>query len=266
MRRFWDKKNNRLVYIGKTSNSDYWDNHWDKEKLKSSYSDRISPFDYVVNTTKKYLKPESFILEGGCGLANQVYKLQKSGFKVLGLDYARKTIELVKQIKPELDIRLGDVRNLVFENNTFDGYWSFGVIEHFYSGYNQIINEMYRVIKPGGYLFITFPHIGFLRKQKANKNKYPEWEESPEKIDLFYQFALNYKSVLSELEKLGFTFVEKQYIDGVKGLKDEIKFLRKPLTKIYGSKNIIHKIVGKLISIVFSKFSSHSILLVVRKK
>ena len=265
MKRYWDKANSRLVYTGKSSNPDYWNNHWGKEVLKRNYSNIISLSDYVVNTTKKYLEPDSFILEGGCGLAYQVYKLHKSGFKVLGIDYADKTVKLVKQVKPELDIRLGDVRNLDFDNNTFDAYWSFGVIEHFYNGYDDIVKEMFRVIKPNGYLFITFPHISFLRKQKAKKNKYPEWNESSDEIKLFYQFALNHEGVVKDLEKHGFYFIEKQYIDGVKGLKDEIKLLHKPFSKIYGSKNVFNKIIAKLISVMSSKLASHSILLVLRK-
>ena len=28
MKRYYDKKHNRLVYIGKASNANYWDKHW----------------------------------------------------------------------------------------------------------------------------------------------------------------------------------------------------------------------------------------------
>jgi len=42
---------------------------------------------------------------------------------------------------------------LKFPNNFFDGYWTLGVIEHFWEGYNQIIEEAKRVIKPGDIYF-----------------------------------------------------------------------------------------------------------------
>jgi len=266
MTKYYDKKNNRLVYIGKTSNADYWDTHWNKHTIEKLYPKKISAFDYIVINTKKYLPENSLILEGGCGTGQQVFKLQKSGYKVIGIDYAQKTIETVNQVKPELDIRLGDVRKLDFEDNYFDGYWSFGVIEHFYNGYTDIINEMYRVVKPGGYLFITFPHMSSLRKLKARKNKYPDWKGEKKDIENFYQFALDDKQVINDLKNLGFQLIKKQHLAGIKGLKDEVKAVKKPLQKVFDSRSFIGMATAKIISMIFNKYSSHSILLVLQKK
>ena len=263
MKRYYDKENNRLIYIGKASNQEYWDAHWNKNTIEKLYPKQISPFDYVINTTKKYLSKDSLILEGGCGTGQQVFKLQKSGFKAIGIDYAKKTIETVKKTMSELDIRLGDVRSLDFPDNYFNGYWSFGVIEHFYKGYEEIINEMYRVLKPGGYLFITFPHMSKLRKLKAKKNKYPLWENN--NIDNFYQFALDESTVIKDLEKLNFKLINKQHLSGIKGLKDEINFIKKTLQKIFDSRSFFGMALSKIISGIFNRFSSHSVLLVFRK-
>ncbi|MCF6240444.1 MAG: class I SAM-dependent methyltransferase [Bacteroidales bacterium] len=265
MTRYYDNINNRLVYAGKASNAEYWEKHWDKNTIEKLYPKRIMPTDYVINTTKKYLPKGSIILEGGCGTGQQVFKLQKSAYKVIGIDYAEKTVKIVKQAKPELDIRLGDVRRLDFDNNYFDGYWSFGVIEHFYNGYDEIINEMYRVLNPGGYLFVTFPHMSKLRKLKAKKGKYPVWNESEENIKNFYQFALDEKKVTDDLEKLNFKLIKKQHLSGIKGLKDEVAFVKNPLQKIFDSRSFFGMALSKMVSIVFNRFSSHSILLVLKK-
>ena len=40
-------------------------------------------------------------------------------------------------------------------------------IEHFIDGYDAILSEMYRVIKEGGYLFLTVPSMSIIRKVKA---------------------------------------------------------------------------------------------------
>lgn len=266
MKRFYDQKNNRLVYVGKASNPEYWNAHWDKNTIEKLYPKRIYPFDYIVANTKKYLPAGSLILEGGCGTGQQVYKLQKSGYEVIGIDYAQKTVETVKQAKPELDIRYGDVRKLEFENNFFDGYWSFGVIEHFYKGYEKIMNEMHRVLKPGGYLFITFPYMSRLRKIKAKNNKYPIWEIQQHNIENFYQFALDKNKVITDFENIGFKLIKKQHLSGLKGLKDEIEVLKKPLQKIYDNRSLIGLVSAKIVSTIFNRFSSHSILLVLRKK
>ncbi|MCF6366600.1 MAG: class I SAM-dependent methyltransferase [Bacteroidales bacterium] len=262
MKRCYDKKNNRLVYFGESSNKDFWDKHWNKNTIEKLYPKKVSFFDYVINTSKKYLPKGSLILEGGCGTGQQVFKLQNAGYKVIGIDYAEKTVKTVKNAKPELNISLGDVRKLDFPDNYFDAYWSFGVIEHFYDGYFDIIEEMQRILKPNGLLFITFPHMSKFRKRKAKKNKYPLCEKKP---DNFYQFALDEKKVISDLKKHNFNLVSKKHLDGLKGLKDETVFMKKTLQKIYDNRKLLSLIIAKIISITFGKFSSHSILLILRK-
>ncbi|NOZ35172.1 MAG: class I SAM-dependent methyltransferase [Chlorobi bacterium] len=266
MKRYYDQKNKRLVYVGEASNPTYWDKHWDKNTIEKLYPKKISQFDYVVNTTKKYLPKNSVIFEGGCGTGQQVFKLQNAGYKVTGIDYAEKTVKTVKKAKPELDIRLGNVRKLDFPDNYFNAYWSFGVIEHFYGGYDEILNEMFRILNPSGYLFITFPHMSCLRKIKARKGKYPVWKNSEQEIEKFYQFALDEKKVISNLRNIGFQLIRKQHLSGIKGLKDEVKFLKKPLQKIYDSRTFFGLAVSKIISVLFAPFASHSILLILRKK
>jgi SAM-dependent methyltransferase len=262
MDKYFDKNKKRLVFINKASNPEFWDMHWDKFNPDINYPEKNHVLDFVIRSTNKFLPKGSTILEGGCGMGQEVCKLQKAGFRTIGVDFAIKTVNLVNKIKPELDVRYGDVCKLDFENNFFDGYWSFGVIEHFYDGFQPILLEMKRVIKPGGYLFITFPHISFLRKIKAKLNAYPNWDNNPEKIESFYQFALDSQNVKSEFQKNGFIFIKKQHLSGLKGLKDEVEFLKKPLQKIYDSKNLFGKAIGKIISIIFNRFSSHSILLI----
>lgn len=59
-----------------------------------------------------------------------------------GLDNDKKTIEWRNKGK----FILGDVRNLPFKNNSFDLIWSAGLLEHF-SSLDNIILEMKRVSK-----------------------------------------------------------------------------------------------------------------------
>jgi len=265
MNKYFDKKNKRLVFINQASNPEFWDTHWEKYNFGNVYNEKALVFDFVVRNTNRYLPKGSLILEGGCGMGQQVCKLQKAGFQAIGVDFAIKTVEQVNKIKPELDIRLGNVCKLDFEDNTFDGYWSFGVIEHFYEGFQPILLEMNRVIKSGGYLFITFPHMSFLRKIKSKLNAYPFWENNPDKIKSFYQFALESQNVINEFQNNGFILIKKQHLSALKGLKDEVGIFAKPLQKIFDSKNLFVKAIGKIISIIFNRFSSHSVLLIFKK-
>ena len=108
------------------------------------------------------------MLQGGCGLGDKVHSLDKVGFEAYGIDFAPNVVSMINENWPHLDVRQGDVRKLPFEDDFFDGYWSFGVIEHFFIGFDEILEEMARVIKPGGYLFLD-QYLPDLREQLISK-------------------------------------------------------------------------------------------------
>ena len=132
---------------------------------------------YVTRITRKYLRPvDGVILEGGCGDAVHVAALAASGYRCIGIDSAEQTVSALQSAFPELDVRLGDVRHLDFDDAAFAGYWSIGVIEHFWDGYGPIVQEMSRVVRTGGYLFLTFPYMSPVRRLKARLGLYPRLE------------------------------------------------------------------------------------------
>ena len=168
---------------------------------------------------------------------------------------------------PELNVIEADVRKLPFKENFFDGYWSLGVIEHFYEGYNEIAQEMQRVIKPGGYLFLTFPYMSPLRKLKAKLGCYPILSQSKNKPSNFYQFALNPQVTQKHFEQLGFSLVAARPFEGFKGLKEEsFPALKKLLQIVYDNKSFVCRIIDFTLSHIFAPISGHTIILVLRKK
>ena len=264
MTNYYDKENNRLVFIKQKANPAFWDKHWNKNSFKNQYNLKSN---FVVRYTQKFLPRGWRILEGGCGLGQNVYKLHKSGYNCIGIDYASQTVKLIKNTFPELDIRLGDVRNLKFKNDYFDGYWSLGVIEHFYKGYEKILDEMSRVVEKKGYVFVTFPHMSLLRRVKARLALYPEWIEKKKNIKCFYQFALDEKEVIKNFEKQGFKIVEEHYLDGYGGASRELLLFKYLFKNLSERKNSLARILMILIDFFMSRFCSHIILLVfVNKK
>ena len=73
-------------------------------------------------------------------------------------DSAEDVVKKINALVPELDIRQGDVFNLQEEDQSLDGYWSLGVIEHYFDGYDGISNEMKRVLKKDGVLAVVTFH------------------------------------------------------------------------------------------------------------
>jgi SAM-dependent methyltransferase len=205
-------------------------------------------------------------LRGGAGLAQNSWYLHLAGYRTIALDFAPKTVEFLKQHRPEVCPVLGDVRNLSLENESVDGYWSLGVIEHFYGGHDVILNEMHRVIKNDGYLFLTFPHISKLRQIKAKKGLYEIWPGNEDLVADFYQFALDSDRVINTFEENGFKLIHKHSLDGVKGLKDEIKIGRSWMQALYDGKTLKTRLARRLLDILLRPWASHMALLVFKKQ
>ncbi|MEW6417125.1 MAG: class I SAM-dependent methyltransferase [Nitrospirota bacterium] len=264
--KYFDPIKQQLIYIKNKADSDYWDAHWDlDENIRMKILGTKNTF--VSRITKKYLKPsDGYILEGGCGNGVNVASLYSNGYKVIGIDYAENTVKTLNKYIPELDIRLGDVRNLPFEDDYFIGYWSLGVIEHFCEGYGSIALEMFRVLKDSGYLFLAFPYMSPLRCFKGRFGKYELWKKEM-KYDSFYQFALNSETVIQHFRDIGFKLIRGLPFDGIKGTKDEVAILKPVLQKLYdyNSSMLAFKGFRKAISIIMSTVAGHCMLLIFKK-
>jgi SAM-dependent methyltransferase len=122
-------------------------------------------------------------------------------------DYAKQTVSTLHKYVPELKVILSDVRTLPFRDEYFIAYWSLGVIEHFQEGFESIALEMTRVLKNGGYLFLTFPYISPIRNLKARFGLYKPWDKGTD-LNNFYQFALDAHEVSTQFKGLGFKLVK----------------------------------------------------------
>jgi ubiquinone/menaquinone biosynthesis C-methylase UbiE len=232
----------------------------------------MSKHNLIKRITKKYLRPQNGpILEGGCGVGQFVYSLSEAGYTCVGIDIAKETIKRAQKTNPSLNLKVMDVRDLKFPDNYFAGYWSLGVIEHFFEGYDEILNEMYRVIKPGGHLFISAPTMSLLRKLKAFFGVYEiasgEIKNAFNKSD-FYQFIFPHKKLINDFTKKGLELVEVRDTGGIKGLKDEVTLFKTILKFIseQRNKNIVFKSFVKSLDIVLSQVSGHMGLFVFKKR
>jgi SAM-dependent methyltransferase len=262
---YYDRQNRRLVYIGESASPEFWDALFDAEDFRKSVAggkdDR-----FILKILRKYLPDKKgYILEGGCGEGRIVYCMHDHGYEAVGIDSASKTIEKTKNLFPELDVRVGDVRNLPFPDNYFTGYWSIGVIEHFRGGYEAVLAEMLRVIASDGYLFLSFPYMSPIRRLKARLGLYQEYRGS-DKED-FYQYALDADIVLGDLKASGFKLVERIPSAGLKGCKDEVFFLKPVLQRLFSYKgnNLLLRGLKYMLDQWLAVFAGHTLFFVLKK-
>ena len=81
MKTFYNKEYDRLeIYFDKNKkvNRKYWEDVWEEDYVLSKLNYKKNT--YVSRITKKYLHPNSKVLEAGCGLGQFVYSLNKNNY------------------------------------------------------------------------------------------------------------------------------------------------------------------------------------------
>lgn len=104
------------------------------------------------------------VLEIGCGMGIDLMQFAKGGAVVTGIDLTDKAIRNAKAHFGHRGLtgtfRTMNSEKLDFPDNTFDVVYSFGVLHHTLDT-QKAINEVHRVLKPGGKSIIMLYHKGF---------------------------------------------------------------------------------------------------------
>ena len=103
-------------------------------------------------------------LDAGCGPGYLLEQLARRALQVSGMDGAEGMLRSAKArvdaIPPRFpaDFKQGDIEKLPYEDASFDLVCSTGVIEYLKDD-TQVLAEMYRVLKPGGYLILPVTNL-----------------------------------------------------------------------------------------------------------
>jgi len=103
-------------------------------------------------------------LEAGCGQGRWVIYLNERGYRTVGLEIYEEALKPAKRRDPKTPLTVGNVLQLPYQGDRFDLVISLGVVEHFDRGPEGALQEMHRVLKPEGILFLTVPFESFLRR------------------------------------------------------------------------------------------------------
>lgn len=187
----WD---NRAAFWSERSK-----NMWDKGSRKN-----------IVSFIEKHLAKGSNILDIGCGDGYGSFKLQQSGYDVTGMDISSEMINTAKKrlTTKAVSFLQGDVIDLPFKNESFDGMMAINVLE-----WTEIpaksVEEMVRVVKKDGLICIGL--LGPTGGPRANS--YPRLHGKKAICNTMMPWEL--KQLTSEK---GLT-----YVDGLGVYKDAVK-------------------------------------------
>lgn len=210
----------------------FWEENWAASRFEESL--RFCSVDPLRPLFEKYSREGSFMLEGGCGLGQYLVYYKSKGRRVIGLDFAQQALKTLHKRQSDLDLCGGDVARLPFADETFDLYYSGGVVEHFEGGAEEALKEARRVLKKEGVLLISVPYYNPLRRLLSPFRK-NEWrivrnsEVDDRKIyneKKFFQYAYRTDEFKRMLSDAGLKTIETQGYAVIWGLY-EIPFLNR---------------------------------------
>jgi ubiquinone/menaquinone biosynthesis C-methylase UbiE len=161
----------------------------DEEHFPSTIDPRIQHVQILLkffgNLTDKK------VLDVGCGKGRfaRVLRGQYPGAEIWGLDISE---EMLKSVPAGVHTRAGSMTALPFADSTFDFVYATESLEHAVA-IELAVNEMCRVLKPGGRLLIIDKNA-----EHWGKLKTPEWERWFKREELEKLLARNCHKVSSE--------------------------------------------------------------------
>lgn len=104
------------------------------------------------------LQPNQHILDVGCGTGFAVRQLSQKleGGKICGLDISPAMLAKAKTNTANCtnaELTLGDAENLPYESEQFERLMCANCF-HYFSNLDKVVNEFYRVLKPGGIVYL----------------------------------------------------------------------------------------------------------------
>jgi len=136
-----------------------------------------------------------------------------------------------------------DLASLAFSKNTFSLVYCYHVLEHV-ADHMAVLNEIYRVMKPGGVLFIGFP----------NRNRLISYIGTSQKVSILDKIKWNINDCIYRLQgkfenKYGAHagFTEKEFIEDAAGVFETINQVRNKYMLIkYANIGVLIRCIIKL--------------------
>lgn len=249
-----------------------------KLPLKTAFKIFFKPADSVryweFNYLLKYLKNNNSgmnlnILDVSSPFILSYIMSKKN--KILKTDINNSESQFIKENK-NLKFKTEDATCLSFEDNTFDLVFSISVIEHIYKKYTKAVEEMLRVTRPGGIVYLSFPVSEKYSEEWIDNNIYSDQYKNGGKTFFQYRFdEEHFGNILSSLYSIipVSQSIYREKVDGnydkiIKKLKDNsgaglYKFIKNSILNLKSGFSLLNNYPSEFTDIKF--FGNMSVIL-----
>ncbi len=156
---YWETRSPGLTHSGKKVGTPEFFAEVERER----YTD---PFKYawLPDAAEFSQHAGEKVLEVGVGLGSDILQFARGGAEVYGIDLTSRAVELTRERFRQNGLngtfRQASFTDIPFDDDTFDLVYSFGVLHHSEQT-QQGIDEIHRVLRPGGRAVVMLYHKGF---------------------------------------------------------------------------------------------------------
>lgn len=177
-----------------------WKDLWEERGKRYPHDDpaKLDGFDYAGEKLDEKqvdflvekimerldLNKDDLLLDAGCGAGMLLKPLSAHVKRAVGVDYASAMVDRCKKLCPGVEVKVAEIQDLPFPENTFDKIVCFSVFQYFTSldHAGKVLNEFIRVCRPNGRVFIgDVPDEKTKSESIAHKKKFDQgqrWRSS----------------------------------------------------------------------------------------
>lgn len=204
-------QNCSLVFLDPQPSPEFLSKHYDKDyvygsedeintKLAKFFHDELKSnlqlAEMKMDKIEEYVGiNRGRILDIGCGISLFLKEAQMRGWQIFGIEPSRPVVRFVKE-RLSINITCRTFPDKSLPDSFFDVVTLWEVLEHL-SGPVNVLREAYRILRPGGFLFLTTPNVRSLVAIILDR----QWKAFSPPLHLV---LFNYQTLQRIFEQVGF--------------------------------------------------------------